>query len=274
MADSRGRALHQRFLPPGEAQAFVWKYSDSLGGRRPRHFHEEPEINLVVCGSATFGVGERTVRVGEGELVVFPAGQDHVLLKSSPDLYLYAIGLEPGFSAQVLSGELPLPAHVQLDPKELSSVVTKASAIVDKPRCEQLGAELWQRVHWHCRRAAPASGPSTHVLTRRVLELLGKSPELGLDAMARELRAHPTEVSRHFHRDMGMTLVRYRTRRRLLRLVELVDSGRAHLSDAATSAGFGSYSQCHRAFRAELGCAPRDFFHSDVRAHMQLAYAG
>lgn len=274
MADSRARALHQDFLPESEAHAFVWKYSDTLGGRRPRHFHAEPEINLVVRGAATFGVGERTVRVAQGELIAFPSGQDHALLERSPDLYLYAIGLASGFSAEVLSGEPPLPLHVKLGDAELATVVSTAADIVDRPGSEQLGAELWQRIHGLSRRATAREGRASHVLTRRALQMLSAAPELGLEKMARELRAHPTEVSRHFHRDMGLTLVRYRTRCRILRFIELAGSGQEQLLAAAGAAGFGSYSQCHRAFQAELGCAPSQYLRSGLRESMQLAYVG
>src|SRR3954471_11052126 len=99
----RRQAIHQSFLPPGDDQAFVWKYSDPIGGRRPRHFHDEPEINLVVRGAATFGVGDRVLRASQGELVTFPSGQDHVLLEPSSDLYLFAVGLTPHYLAQVLN---------------------------------------------------------------------------------------------------------------------------------------------------------------------------
>lgn len=252
----------------------MWKYSDPIGGRRPRHFHGEPEINLVVRGAAIFGVGERALRVKQGELIVFPSGQDHALLERSSDLYLYAIGLAPGFSREVLGGEPPLPVHVRLEQAEIAKLVTKAADIVDRRGEEQLGAELWQRIHWLSRRAVPPDGRGPHVLTRRALQVLSSTPELGLDAMAGKLRAHPTEVSRHFHRDMGMTLVRYRSRCRLLRFIELAGSGREQLLAAAGAAGFGSYSQCHRAFQAELGCAPSQFFTAGLRERMQLAYVG
>jgi AraC-like DNA-binding protein len=80
-------------------------------------------------------------------------------------------------------------------------------------------------------------------------------------------------VSRYFHRDVGVTLVQYRTRARLLRLIELFDAGERNLKELARRVGFGSYSQCHRAFQAELGCAPSEFFASGVRDAMQQAYA-
>lgn len=275
MAAGEPRALYQRFLPSRRERAFVWKYAQAIGGRRPRHFHDEPELNLVLTGSATFGVGERVVHVTSGELLAFPSGQDHALLEASPDLYLYAIGLEAEYSAAVLAGPLEIvePCRFRLAPAELAAVVNRASALVDRAGAEQLGAELWERVHSLSRRSLERESRGAHVLTRRALKLVSAAPERGLETVASELRAHPSEVSRHFHRDVGMTLVQYRTRARLLRLVRLVDAGR-DLMSAAAEAGFGSYSQCHRAFHAELGCAPAQFFRAGMREQMQRAYVG
>jgi AraC-like DNA-binding protein len=270
------RALYQGFLPDRARRAHVWKYSPSLGGRRPRHFHLEPEVNLVVRGSATFGIGERVTRLSEGELIVFPAGQDHVLMDSSPDLYLYAIGLDPEYSTEALGvGREPvIPLHGRLAEGDLAEVTHRAAELVDRAGVDQAGAELWERVHWLGRRALTRAGPAPHVLTRRVLKLMDQAPDLDLSALGHELRSHPSEISRHFHQDVGMTLVRYRMRRRLLHLIRLVDVGDRDLMAAATVAGFGSYSQCHRTFHSELGCAPREFFCSGLREHLQRAYEG
>jgi len=267
------QAIHQSFLPPGNEQAFVWKYSESIGGRRPRHFHAEPELNLVVRGSATFGIGQKVISVLPGELVAFPSAQDHVLLDSSPDLYLYAIGLDPSYSAQVLTNEPSQPFHVRFTGNELRPILNNAADIVERSNVAQGGAELWQRVHWLARRAAPRSAHTTHVLTRRALQFLRVGSDLPLTRLAESVRAQPAEVSRHFHRDMGVTLVRYRMRLRLLHFIGLVDSRRTNLMSAASSAGFGSYSQCHRTFQAELNCSPREFFLAGLRGEMQRVYA-
>jgi AraC-like DNA-binding protein len=229
----------------------------------------------VVRGSATFGVGDRVSTVSEGGLIAFPPGQDHVLLESSPDLYLYAVGLAPEYSTEVCRAgrESLMPLQARLTGDELAVVVDRAAAIVDRTGADQLGAELWERVHWLGRRASARPNPGTHVLTRRVLAQLESSPELGLEALSNELRSHTSEISRHFHRDLGMTLVRYRARLRLLHVIRLFDTGKHDLFAAANAAGFGSYSQCHRTFQAELACAPRQFF-GGQRQQMQLAYAG
>ncbi len=275
MVDAAVSALYQRFLPGDQPRSFVWKYSPAGGGRRPRHFHAEPEVNLVVRGSATFGIGSGEVRVSQGDILAFPAGQDHALLEGSDDLYMYAIGLDAGYSAAVLgaTSEITAPLHVRLAASEAERVGDCAEAIVDRRDAEQLGAELWQRLHWLGRRTAERASRPTHVLTRRALRLIAAAPELGLAEVASELRAHPSEVSRHFHHDVKMTLVRYRTRQRLLRVIGMVDASGRDLTSAASEAGFGSYSQCHRAFRAELGCSPRDFFASGAREAMQHTYA-
>jgi AraC-like DNA-binding protein len=187
-------------------------------------------------------------------------------------LYLYAIGLDPDYSTQVLTNEPSHPFHVRLACDELRPVLDSAADIVERSNVAQRGAELWQRIHWLARRAAPRSAQSTHVLTRRTLQLLHAGSDLPLARLAQSLRAQPAEVSRHFHRDMGMTLVRYRMRSRLLHFIQLVDSRKSELMAAASSAGFGSYSQCHRTFQTELNCSPREFFLAGLRSDMQRVY--
>jgi AraC-like DNA-binding protein len=53
-----------------------------------------------------------------------------------------------------------------------------------------------------------------------------------------------------------------------LRFIEIVDAGQSTLLAAALAAGFGSYSQCHRAFSAAFGCTPRAFFGTPIRSEM------
>lgn len=227
----------------------------------------------MVRGSATFGLGESVVTVSAGELIAFPPGLDHAVLDSSPDLYLYALGVSPSCPVETLSSQPCLPVHVQLSSAELGPIVEQADALVDKVGADSLAADLWGRVHGLARRSSPRSLQGTHVLTRRALQLVRRAPDLPLHRVATELRAHPTEVSRLFHRDMGITLVRYRTRLKVLHLIRVMDDTSLDLMSAASHAGFGSYSQCHRSFQAELGCSPRQFFFDGLRDGMQQVYS-
>jgi AraC-like DNA-binding protein len=270
------QAIHQGFLPSqGESRAFVWKYSPVNWGRRPRHFHLEPELNLVVSGRATFGVGETLVEAGQGDLLRFPPAQDHVLLEASPDLYLFAIGMDPDLSSEILRAEadqVMLPLRLRLADDDFRALVNRASVIVDRGGVEQACAELWEQAYWLGSRPQARLATPMHVLTRRALSAVSQAPTLGLEVLSSRMRTAASEISRNFHRDIGLTFVHYRTRLRLLRLVRLMDGGDMTLGAAADAAGFGSYSQCHRIFQAELGCSPRRFFQSGLRQQMQEAY--
>jgi AraC-like DNA-binding protein/quercetin dioxygenase-like cupin family protein len=270
------RALLQSFLPVHEAdRAYVWKFSLQYGGRRPLHFHEEPELNLVVSGSATFRVGTTVIQATRGDLLSFPPGQDHELLETSPDVYIFVLGMTPTLSAQVLSDEArhwALPQRVQLSTPDLTALLARAEAILERRGVEPLAAELWEHAHWLRRKESANCAPSMHVIVRRALALVGEHPDWDSEQVAQQLRANAGEIGRYFHRDIGITLVKYRARVRLMRYIRLVDEGRASMMSAAATAGFGSYSQCHRVFQSELGCQPRQFFQLGFRDQMQQVY--
>jgi AraC-like DNA-binding protein/mannose-6-phosphate isomerase-like protein (cupin superfamily) len=270
----RHTSLYQRFIPTGaSARALVWRYSPDF--RRPRHFHDEPELNLIVSGSATFGIGDTVVTANQGQILGFPAGQDHELIQASADLQLYAIGMDASFSTQVLGADrhsVTTPFHISVASRNLEALLARCAAIVDRRAVDQPAAEVWEQINWLRQRQLGSASGGMHVLTRRALSTISDAPELDRELLARRMRASPSEVSRYFHRDVGMTLGRYRTRLRLLRFIRLADALPRNLRAAAEGAGFGSYSQCHRAFQAELGCAPRRFFASGVRQRMESTY--
>jgi AraC-like DNA-binding protein len=269
----RHPSLYQRFIPTGvPARALVWRYSPDY--RRPRHFHEQPELNIVVAGSATFGIGDTVVTLREGQILGFPAGQDHELLEASADLRLYAVGMDPSFSHEILGADrdsITTPLQLSVQPQQLKPLLVRCAAIVDRRSVDQAAAEVWEQINW-LRKRQSGSASNMHVLTRRTLSAIADAPELDRELLARQARANPSEVSRYFHRDVGMTLARYRARLRLLRFIRFAGEEPSDLQAAASSAGFGSYSQCHRVFQAELGCAPRSFFSAGVRQSMEAAY--
>ncbi|HVR19268.1 MAG TPA: AraC family transcriptional regulator [Polyangiaceae bacterium] len=87
---------------------------------------------------------------------------------------------------------------------------------------------------------------------------LAKEPYLSGRQLALELDISLSRLARVFKREMGMSLVEYRNRLRLERFQTLLDAGGENLHDAARRAGFGSYAQFHRVFRALRGGTPRE----------------
>jgi AraC-like DNA-binding protein len=139
--------------------------------------------------------------------------------------------------------------------------------VTDTVAKERAVGDLWRLGH-----SFRAARSVSHALTRRSLGFVNDCPEISRDEIARRSNASPGEISRHFHRDMGLPLSAYRTRVRLLRFIQLVDAGNTFLH-AALAAGFGSYSQCHRVFHATLACAPSTFFASPIRQLIEEAFA-
>ena len=86
-------ALYQPFPMAGAARGQIWRYSPQY--RRPRHFHAEPELNLVTAGTGTFGAGASVFSATAGELLWWLPGEDHELLEASPDFDLFVVGMSP-----------------------------------------------------------------------------------------------------------------------------------------------------------------------------------
>jgi AraC-like DNA-binding protein len=254
-------------------RAQIWRYSPEY--RRPRHFHVEPELNLVVAGRGVFGSGTETFAVTAGDLLCWAPGRDHELLEASLDFDLYVMALTPELHDRVVPGDaaasLAGPPRVALDRGALSGLEALCSAplhTLDASSVENHVAELWREARVLRRASARAGG-----FAERALGSLLERPELDRDARARLVRAHPSELSRQFHREFGLTLTEYRTRLRLLRFVKLVDTARCTLLAAALEAGFGSYSQCHRVFQRAMGCTPRAFFTTGLRWELAGRFA-
>ncbi len=264
--------LYQPFPLPGVARGHIWHHAPQT--RRPRHFHLEPELNLVVAGSGAFGMGEMVIPVGPGDLLWWPPGQDHELLDSSPNFDLYVIGLAPGLAERCWGASNGAayqgPTRLRLSPEQVLRLRQVCSAPLegrDRTAVERHVGDVWRDLH-----GLRVRDTDNHPLTRRTLGALLAQPTLTREELARHAHCCPSEVSRCFHRDRGMTLLDYRTRLRLLHFIKGVDEGASFL-DAALEAGFGSYSQCHRAFGRILGCGPRAFFASDLRTRMAEVFS-
>jgi AraC-like DNA-binding protein len=110
-------------------------------------------------------------------------------------------------------------------------------------------------------------------LVERVLQAVSEDLPMTGEQLAVELGVSPGHLARSFKREMGLSLVDYRNRRRIDRFFDTVSraGGTVNLLDAALKAGFGSYAQFHRVYRKFLGTAPREVLTGATRAGMQAA---
>lgn len=243
-------------LPQRRAQ--VWRHRPEF--RRPRHFHDEPELNLVVRGTAVIAVGARQQTLVAGDALVFQPGQDHVLLHASEDLDLFVIGLRPELADQSVGFRaIAATQGARFDERELSHVAAELCAVdasSDPTATQHRAVELFSR--------ALERRIQHHVVNRSALEQVRRDATLSGPSLARRARVSQGALSSRFHGELGVPLVEYRARSKLMRFVALVDAG-ASFTQAAFEAGFGSYAQCHRVFQRGLGCSPRRYFAGERR---------
>ena len=106
-----------------------------------------------------------------------------------------------------------------------------------------------------------------------VLDALKVNPQLTGSTLSKQVGLSDGHLARLFKSETGVSMVEYRNRLRLERFFRVVAASADNLLDAAKAAGFGSYAQFHRVFRATLGAAPRDYLASARRENRQLGLA-
>lgn len=105
-----------------------------------------------------------------------------------------------------------------------------------------------------------AVGGAVHPAVERAARLLrDQNPPLAVPALARQVGLSPSRLSRLFAAQTGRSLSDFRAAQCLQRALRLCDDKGLSLSEIAVRAGFGSYSQFHRIFRATTGQSPAQY---------------
>jgi AraC-like DNA-binding protein len=107
--------------------------------------------------------------------------------------------------------------------------------------------------------AAADESSSARRLATAAAKILAENPGLGGAEIAARMDVSLGRLAHVFKAEIGMSMVDYRNRVRLDRFTMLLDKGRRNLLEAALAAGFGSYAQFHRVFRALRHVTPREY---------------
>jgi AraC-like DNA-binding protein len=115
---------------------------------------------------------------------------------------------------------------------------------------------------WHAFQHATdvAPGAMVHPAVARAVRLLtGPEDSLSSKELARRCGLSESHLIRVFAQQIGTSVTGFRNRVRLERFLEIYGDGTRHtLSAASLEAGFGSYAQFHRVFRAIMGYGPAE----------------
>lgn len=240
------------------------------------HTHDELELNLVLSGSARYLLSGKTYELRAGSLLwLFPM-EDHILLDCAGSFTMWVAVFKqrllagsashiPELSAQNPPGShcRQLPHKLRKSLEELLRLCHQAEADRDVPRMNAAIAHALLEAHSYYTLAADQPAPpEVHPAVEQAARILQDRPEWeSIDALAREVGLSRSQLSRLFHKQIGIPLVRFRSLQRLEAFFTLYGAGRkTGMLQAALDAGFGSYPQFHRVFKENMGCGPAQYF--------------
>lgn len=234
------------------------------------HRHRELELNLILSGHARYALGARRYELRPHQLVWLFPGQGHILLEQSDDFAQVVVVFRPRLvraaaaSVPILASEDPPGSFCRSIGRTAAAALAAHCAAVaataDDPALHNVGLHWLLLSAWRAYTAGAASAPvqDLHPAVALALARLERDPGMSLAALARAAGLSAGRLGRVFRQQLGRTIARWRTERRLEEIASSVRAGtRRGLLELALAHGFGSYTQFHREVVRLMGIGPR-----------------
>jgi AraC family transcriptional regulator len=227
------------------------------------HYHDRPNIGVMLEGSFDLTFGTRTFACTPGIVFIEPAGETHCNCMGRQGAVVVAIQPDP--VAPELEGALggvfddpssgwhgPALNVARRIARECRHADEFAPIMVQGLTLELLAMAARRRAH--VRPSAPAW------MCRIEAMLSDMRPErLSIAALAREAGVHAAHLAREFRLWHSRSLGSYLLERRLEWASHELAATRRPISEIALDAGFADQSHFTRRFRAYAGATPRRF---------------
>jgi AraC-like DNA-binding protein len=261
------------------------------------HHHAELEINLVVRGTITYIVSGKRFTFAPRTLIWLFPGHEHQLVDRSDDAQCYVAVFKTSLvdsscktevyagMKQDRSGDGGLlktmlkPDTFDLIRKTMDSLMQGAldPDLLNREAGFGAGSSFRFEHHdpdglnaglhhllllcWRSQRTGKALGDAVtlHPAVHRAIQLLSEGDWQGnLARLASACGVSEAHLSRTFHKQVGISLTRYRNSVRLSRFwEEYRQPTQKNLAEAVYAAGFGSYAQFYKVFVQVYGRGPR-----------------
>jgi AraC family transcriptional regulator, melibiose operon regulatory protein len=248
------------------AHARIWVAHGTAPAMSGAHSHDDIELNVVTSGAVEYLMGERRVRVEQGQSAVFWASLPHRLL--------------PGEPAEVCWAHVPLSTALTWDlpAPDLRALLEGRPALAALPS-DVDALNMWRR--WESDFAghdADAALLEVHALMRRTLRAARTSPcgtgpnsrPLDMAAFIMDRFRDPITTADvagvvHLNTEYAMTLFRkawdmtmgdFLIRRRVAEAQRLLATTDLDCAAVGYAAGFGSASNFYAHFTKLVGTSP------------------
>lgn len=260
-----------KYEAPGTSPHRIWVAHGRAPAMPRAHSHDDIELNVVVSGAIEYLMGERRVRVEEGQSAVFWASLPHRLLAPA------------GEPAEVCWVHVPLSTALTWDlpATDLRSLLEGRPALAALPP-DIDAAGLWRR--WESDFAGPDADAAlleVHAAVRRTLraartrssatEPASRPLEMAAFIMERfrdPISAADVAAVVHLNTEYAMTLFRkawnmtlgdFLIRRRVAEAQRLLATTDLDCASVGYAAGFGSGSSFYAQFAKTVGTSPGQY---------------
>lgn len=253
------------------AHAGIWVAHGTAPAMTGAHSHDDIELNVVTSGAVEYLMGERRLRVEQGQAAVFWGSVPHRLLAPAGD------------PAEVCWVHVPLSTALTWDlpAADLRALLEGHSALATMPS-DVDAASVWRR--WESDFAcgdADAAFLEVHALMRRTLRTARTRPggagprsrplEMAAFIMERfrdpiaaadvasAVHLNPEYAMTQFRKAWHMTMGDFLIRRRVAEAQRLLATTDLDCSAVGYAAGFGSGSNFYAQFAKLVGTSPGQY---------------
>ncbi|MBD2867656.1 AraC family transcriptional regulator [Paenibacillus arenilitoris] len=262
------------------AGTFSVSYRRALSHHMPiSHFHETYEIFYLMSGKRAFFIKDRTMSIGEGDVVIISPNILHRTTNAErPEYERLVVNIHESFMAASNDSYMdilqPLIKKeyviVKCAPDDRLSIKALSSRIMQEVREKKPGFEMYAQTlvqqllliccrHMRQSSMEPLESPSPmHERISEVVRYINGHymQELSLQLLARKFYVSPYYLSRFFKEATGFTFIEYLNSVRVKEAKKLLEQSSMKASLIAGKVGFGSVTHFGRVFKSITGHAP------------------
>jgi AraC-like DNA-binding protein len=270
--------VREKLEIPAKKEGEAWKHQ--FHPVIQPHRHDELEINFVIKGRASCLVDEKKYDLRpQTQIWLFP-NQEHVLLDQSSDLQMWILIFKPRMIRKLCSSDT-YKELTKADPpsdfcRQLSLQVAanlngqfeelaKLAGDIDRFN-SGLGYAMLNAWAAHLEAERPTVGADVHPAVEKAARLLQGGDDINnVESLASQSGLSASRLSRLFKKQTGVSLVDFRNRQRIEKVLKAYGRGqRVTMLQAALDAGFGSYIQFYRVFSKVMKCTPAEYRRSQT----------